>query len=768
MPGEPWPDLEQKIASGEVKGSWPAARDDWGKYSSKLEAVFLVAVPSEANRNPARILPGRNDVFIIPRSDCTPGFEGDSNVYFSPKNIKACLVLKPPSNAAELAPQLKTLTRVQCSTQHGKKGMYNLRLSPIAADATVIDIDKGKQFAPKITQFTMSIAHPTDAVSVVKDLHDSPLQLTFSSQQLWLEDMARLQRQEMAAGIVGVEQLLTRAYTMAYYYTTIERANTICKRGIPTVRDGSTRGLTVCLLPPSAQELGWHSNAGGSFKQRVAALLGMEADDVQAMVLLGVPTCAVEQAGCMGQAAFTLVEPSRDLTFLQKTERGDVVYSKAQIAKVWTLEATAVVEARQAAWHVRAGKKLKDAFAGQTAGQIEQAIQEQLDARGGEKTTHIMKEGVPPIVTAETGGGVAGELHLHDEVGELRVALEKEKREKQLLQDKLDSASRAPAQRSSGGGGGGSRPCNGAGATGTEVAETTRPTEEGVPPTAAPETAGGAAAGWLNAERTQELEKQLADVQQQLSHAWSTCERLEREVAITKLTSIRSQQRDDGAAATRAVQWPVTPGTAPQPAAGCGDIVAGGSGGDTVGSADADAGGGGTVLRKSMSTAEEVDVIIDEPTSPHYGKSGRFLDYTPSGRFIIVQFEGEPRPCPVPISSVTERERQPLTEKAVQLPLSQNVLMEEHPWPPLSVSEPLAELQVGDTVFINDPASARCGESATVTTLTDSGSYLTARFSDTGTTRSFARSQVASRSDWSLAGQHPAQQSPVPTYVTYS
>lgn len=83
MPGEPWPDLEQKIASGEVKGSWPAARDDWGKYSSKLEAVFLVAVPSEANRNPARILPGRNDVFIIPRSDCTPGFEGDSNVYFS-------------------------------------------------------------------------------------------------------------------------------------------------------------------------------------------------------------------------------------------------------------------------------------------------------------------------------------------------------------------------------------------------------------------------------------------------------------------------------------------------------------------------------------------------------------------------------------------------------------------------------------------------------------------------------------------------------------
>ena len=51
---------------------------------------------------------------------------------------------------------------------------------------------------------------------------------------------------------------------------------------------------------------------------------------------------------------------------------------------------------------------------------------------------------------------------------------------------------------------------------------------------------------------------------------------------------------------------------------------------------------------------------------------------------------------------VTERERQPLTEKAVQLPLPQNVLIEEHPRPPLS--EPLAALQVGDTVFINDAA----------------------------------------------------------------
>ena len=48
MPGEPPDDLEDQIRTGKVKGSWPAARDDWGLYRSKLETVLLVAVPSES------------------------------------------------------------------------------------------------------------------------------------------------------------------------------------------------------------------------------------------------------------------------------------------------------------------------------------------------------------------------------------------------------------------------------------------------------------------------------------------------------------------------------------------------------------------------------------------------------------------------------------------------------------------------------------------------------------------------------------------------
>ena len=71
MPGEPWDDLQEQMEARGLGGSVDTAREHWGTWSSKLETVFLVAVPSEANRNPARILPGREDVYIIPRADCT-------------------------------------------------------------------------------------------------------------------------------------------------------------------------------------------------------------------------------------------------------------------------------------------------------------------------------------------------------------------------------------------------------------------------------------------------------------------------------------------------------------------------------------------------------------------------------------------------------------------------------------------------------------------------------------------------------------------------
>ena len=98
-------------------------------------------------------------------------------------------------------------------------------------------------------------------------------------------------------------------------------------------------------------------------------------------------------------------------------------------------QATALADARQALINVWAGKELADAFASKTADQIDQAIEEHLDATGAEvaatTTTTSMEEGVPPTAAAETTDSV------HAEVQALRVALEKEKKKTQLLEDEL-------------------------------------------------------------------------------------------------------------------------------------------------------------------------------------------------------------------------------------------------------------------------------------------------------------------------------------------
>jgi hypothetical protein len=380
-------------------------------------------VPAEDNRNPARILPGRDDVYIIPRADCTPGFEGDSGVYYSPMSIKACLVLKPPANRAEFETKLLATGRVQCTADYNEKGMTNLCVSPIAGDTTSIDIDKSEQWwSPQITRFTMSVAHPVEPAESVATLHHSTLQSTFSSQQLWLEDVARFKPAEMEAGIVGVEQLLTQAYQLAYYYTTVEAALKICNAGVPAVKsaDGG-RSLRVCLWPPSAAELGWQSNASGGFKQRVADLIGMKANDVQVVVLLGIPKRAIAASGNSAQGFFELNEVVGGLTFLRASDDGETVLATAHIAKVWTLEATALADARQALVNVRAGKELKDKFEGMAEVEVErEASRLEEDATAAE-ALELRK---PENRRARSGTTGEGErAHLVARVAELEAQL---------------------------------------------------------------------------------------------------------------------------------------------------------------------------------------------------------------------------------------------------------------------------------------------------------------------------------------------------------
>ena len=83
--------------------------------------------------------------------------------------------------------------------------MAQLQLSTISDSEVVIDVNVSeKQFEPKITQFAMTMAEPA-AADAARLLHHSGQQPTFSSQQLWLEDVARFKPKEMAAGVAGVE-----------------------------------------------------------------------------------------------------------------------------------------------------------------------------------------------------------------------------------------------------------------------------------------------------------------------------------------------------------------------------------------------------------------------------------------------------------------------------------------------------------------------------------------------------------------------------------
>eukprot|EP01045_Picozoa_sp_COSAG04_P017562 COSAG04_NODE_1562_length_6335_cov_34.922226_2_plen_476_part_00 len=356
-----------------LSGDPEAAQKHWGSCSSKLETVLLVAVPSESGgRNSARILPGREDVYIIPRADCVDGLDG--NFYYSNRNIQACLVLKPLASAGDL--DRATAGRVQCNTEYDEKGMAQLQLSPISDFEVVVDVNVSEmQFEPKITQFSMTMAQPV-AEDSVRLVHHSAQQPTFLSQQLWLEDVARFKALEMEAGIVGVDQLLTQAYTLAYYFTTIESAMQICDpgSGIPAVSGSGEHSITVCLWPPS--KLGWQPNASGHFRDRVAELMDMDADDVQAMVILGLPSSLI--VGGLDPAVLKLSEPAGDLACFKLADdliSELVIYSNAHIAKVWTLESTALADARQALVNIRAGEKLKDDFEGKTVDDMEMEVQ---------------------------------------------------------------------------------------------------------------------------------------------------------------------------------------------------------------------------------------------------------------------------------------------------------------------------------------------------------------------------------------------------------
>ena len=306
MPGK-WshimPDLETLITTGKEQGAWPAARDEWGVCASKLETVLLVKISAEEYRSADRIVPERDDVYIIPQSSCEEGKlldDSDAGHYYSNINIKACLLLKPPEDKAAQEGQ-----RVCCRPAYDKHGATtNLQTTAISADVRVSDELDRSVFPPKVLLYTASIAKPIQADAVA--LHRM-IERDLGGKKHWLENVARFKPAEMVGGLDAINKALLHAYTIAYVFASQEEANKVCSNmGLIATKSNGYFTLNVSLRSPA--DLGWEKNAAGRFRENVSKLMGMIPNDVQTVIVCAIPTQAIPAVELAESDTFTIAE----------------------------------------------------------------------------------------------------------------------------------------------------------------------------------------------------------------------------------------------------------------------------------------------------------------------------------------------------------------------------------------------------------------------------------------------------------------------------
>ena len=358
MPGdwdEVMPNLENLIKTGNVQGSWPAARDEWGLYASKLETVLLVEIPAQECRSADRIVPGRDDVYIIQQSSCEEGKlldDRDTGRYYSNTHVKACLVLKAPASSSGAT---EGSQRVCCTAEYDRHGgMFGVQIRAIDSNVHVGDELDRSVFPPKVMKYTATIAEPVHEKAGTMVIHRM-IERELGNKKHWLEDVARFKPAEMAAGLDAIEKQMLHAYTIAYVFASRENAEKACSNmGLIATNIIGTHRLTFSLRSPA--ELAWQRNAGGYFRQTVAMLMDMAPEDVQTVIICAIPTQVIEEAGCAGSEKFTIVEGANDLKLLLPVPNGDeAIYSCAHIAKIYALEPIALVEARRKLANVQTG-----------------------------------------------------------------------------------------------------------------------------------------------------------------------------------------------------------------------------------------------------------------------------------------------------------------------------------------------------------------------------------------------------------------------------
>ena len=272
------------------------------------------------------MVPGRDDVYIIPRSTCTKGTvlnRSDTARYYTNSNIVACFVLKTPGTDHPLPMDGSRRFALQFDEHRSMVSIAALAASTRLSDT----VDKAHGFPPHVVQCTAALAElpTTDFLTLQSEavgLHRM-MERDSDGKELWLEDVARFNPAEMAASLEAINAQLLHAYTIAHAFVSRDQADKACSEGglVATKRDGIF-SLTMSLRSPA--ELGWHKNAGGHFRQNVAMLMGMAPADVQAVIICAIPNHAIEAAE---SDKFTIAEHADDLKYLIPVQNGNAMYS---------------------------------------------------------------------------------------------------------------------------------------------------------------------------------------------------------------------------------------------------------------------------------------------------------------------------------------------------------------------------------------------------------------------------------------------------------
>eukprot|EP01043_Picozoa_sp_COSAG02_P036678 COSAG02_NODE_2703_length_8201_cov_9.957294_2_plen_645_part_00 len=351
MSGSPPADLESQISRNQVKGTWPAARDEWGSWSKKLEVCLVVRIPSPDNRDPSRIVPGRDNVLIISPSDCVFN-ENDHASYLSNTLVEKVLLLKPPTGEAGGTTVLDALAtknvnaQVQITSERdGRGGMTEVKVTHISSDVRIEDNlrpNPNQPWCPSVVKCTALVTGTVPASQLYLDRHRR-IEKAGTHKQVWPENIARFTTKEMEAALNALEQAQLQSYVLCYHYCSAEAARRMCEIGRGMDADSS-----ITTLSPS--DLLWEKYAGGTFRTTAGeSLWGVDwerehKEDLQACLVIGLPSIVLQNQGLRQNHYMNIPEELLTSDHLgngttHTTKEQPKVYSNAFVYKSYVLQA---------------------------------------------------------------------------------------------------------------------------------------------------------------------------------------------------------------------------------------------------------------------------------------------------------------------------------------------------------------------------------------------------------------------------------------------